>query len=299
MSIRALIDFSYLSHRAFHAMNGLQYNDLDTAIIYGFFEQLRTVCFDPRIQTNDAHLFIDSRQSYRRRQFPAYKEKRRDSLTPEQIHQRERMHVQMDRLIDDALPRIGFPLYMQTGLESDDLIAKVCQTEQGKMVIVTADGDLYQCIRDGVAWFDPGRNLWLDWRGFLDKEGVTPDQWATVKALAGCQSDNVPGIPGVGKKSAIDFLRHKLTQGSRYDKIDCGAAIFNRNIELVRLPHYKTRPVPLRKPEYNVGAFISFCTRYGIQSYLEGSRRRQWEMFFAGDARARQTQKPRRRGEHG
>ena len=295
------IDFSYLAHRAFHAMETLAYEDLGTGVIYGFFEQLRTVCFDTRIKSNRVGLFVDSKQSYRKRLFPAYKQKRHEEKTPEEMAQSQELHRQMNLLIE-ALPGMGFPVYMQTGLESDDLIAKVGHREcfggdvLQRGVMVTADGDLWQAITAFVSWFDPGRNVWLDAEGFRAKKAVWPCQWAGVKALCGCHSDGVPGIPGVGEITAIGYINGTAKRkGKRFDDIESpiGLAIIKRNLELVTLPHPKTRPFKLREPAYNPAAFFAFCEAHGVASYLEG-KRWVWDAFFAGQMDGNRVQARRR-----
>lgn len=304
-----LIDTSYLAHRALHSMNGLEFEDFPTGVLYGFFEQLRTICLDHRILSNKVALFLDSRQSYRRRLFPAYKEKRHQDRPEEEIVQMGIMKRQMKVLTETVLPSIGFPLYRQTGCESDDVIAQAAGLlttgamevgEQGRTaVIVTADGDLYQCISDAVHWYDPARDLYLDVMGFIQKKLVDPSSWAAVKALAGCHTDCVPGIPGVGEGSAVKFLMHLLpTHHKRYKDINSphGVAIYKRNLLLVTLPFHKTKKFSLRLPEYNPKAFFEFCKDFGMKSYLEGKRKREWGSFFSGNLTSGQ-QMPRKRGE--
>jgi DNA polymerase I len=298
--IWVLVDFSYIAYRAYHSMHGLSHGDIQTGVLYGFFEELRSVCFDPRIKSNKVALFLDSRQSYRKRLFPAYKQKRHEDKTPEEMQQVVELHRQMDLLVDEILPTIGLPTYRQTGLESDDLIARVCE-EDGEHVIVTADGDLYQCISVENTWFDPARNLWLSRpTDLLKKKGVYPLQWSMIKALSGCHSDGVPGIPGIGEKTAIKYSNHTLPKTSKkFKAIESkeGQEIIKRNFQLVHLPHAKTGPVLLREPSYNPAAFFTFCKKYGMQSYLDGPRHREWLAFFHGDMEQQNLQTARKRGE--
>ena len=291
--IWVLVDFSFLCHRAYHAMRGLSHNDIATGVLYGFFQELKTICFDPRICSNRVTLFLDSRQSFRKQLFPAYKQKRHEEKTPEEIHQAHELHKQMD-LLEDALPTMGFPLYRQTGLESDDLIARtaldlttnpITPIDDLRGVMVTADGDLYQCITEHVHWFDPGRNVWLDMEGLRAKKGIDAYHWGGVKALAGCHTDGVPGVPGIGEKTAIDYLNgNRVKSTKRQDAINSpeGLAIVVRNLELVCLPHNKTKHFDLKMPSYDIGAFVDFCKTNGVESYLEGPRWEEWQRFFRG-----------------
>jgi hypothetical protein len=307
--IQVLLDFSYIAHRAHHSMGGLSHEDMGTGVLYGFWEQLRSLCFDPRIRSNQVHIFCDSRQSFRKRQFPAYKQSRHENQGPEEMARRHELRRQMDILLDEALPQMGFPVYMQTGLESDDLIAMAASTLSKAgfpAVMVTADGDLYQCITHHVSWFDPARNLWLAPDSFYLKKGCWPREWALVKAMAGCHTDGVPGIPGIGEKTAIAHIAGDLKPNSRKQQtILNNQAVVGRNLNLVRLPHSKTKPFDPRLPHYDITTFLQFCGDYGMSSYtvVGSTRRQQWENFFAGrmgegqqTARRRGEERPRLKG---
>ena len=290
-----LTDLSYLAHRARHAFKGLEFEDAKTGVTFGFFESLRTICFDPRIQSNKVALFFDSRQSYRRRLFPDYKRSRMDR-TPEEMAELIIMHEQISRLKNEILPDVGFPLFKQIGLESDDLLASAAKFVAGG-VLVTADNDLFQCITDTVHWFDPQRDLYLTPTTFLELKGVTPFQWKAVKAICGCHGDGVPGIGGVGEKGAIDFLTGKMPQTSKkFLKITSPetAPILARNGELTSLPHPKTGPIHLTPPTYHPERFFKWAKKLGFESMLEKNRN-SWERFFEGKMIVGPV--PRRRGE--
>lgn len=286
-----LFDMSWLAHRARVALGGLSFEDAPTGVIFGVLEEIRSVCSDRRVASNKTALFFDSRQSYRRRDFPDYKRPRREAQrTPEEEAQRQAMHDQVRRLREEILPDIGFPCYRQTGLESDDLIASAVSSPLTRAVIVTSDGDLYQCIRWNVAWFDPGRNLMYLPGSFLAAKLVDPVVWADVKCLAGCKTDNVPGIPGIGEKSAIDYLTDILPiEHKRHQAITSaeGRAIAARNKTLICLPHAKTKPVALQEPAYRPERFHHWCHKLGMESLCAGARGAQWEAFFAGNMKFR------------
>lgn len=287
-----LIDTSFLAHRARYAMKGLSYDNLPTGVIFGVFEAIRTICFDPRVRTNKVAFFFDSDQSYRKKLFPAYKAKRNDR-TEEEIESIRIMKQQTERLRTEILPDIGFPCYRQTGLESDDLIARAAEElDRGvdlAAIIVTADNDLWQCIRQRtVHWFDPGRNLYFDETGLWAHKEISPETWLTVKAITGCPGDGVPGIGGVGEGPVIEYLMGRLQGGNKkHDKIlkdwQKPKGVQNRNLELIRLPHPKTKSIALPKaPEYNESHFWSQMSLLGIDSYLEGEQHTQWKNFFKG-----------------
>lgn len=287
-----LIDLSWIAYRAMHTMRDLSFDDMPTGVLYGFFEQLLYVCTHPKIMSNKVLVFADSRKSYRKRIYPGYKYNRHDDRTPEEIQAARVMGEQVGMLRKTILPKIGLPVYQQTGLESDDLIADAClqiyQENPGSKagVIITSDGDLYQCINTAIHWFDPSRDLYLNELEFWAKKGVDACHWPMVKAMAGCHSDTVPGIPGVGEKTAIDFINGILPKTyKKYGDISSreGIQVRERNLRLVRLPFEKTKPVTMRLPEYNTDAFFQFADEFGFASYLTPGKRREWGAFFRGE----------------
>lgn len=281
-----LIDISYLAHRARYAIADMEWEDFHTGVLFGFWEQLRTICTNERIRSNHVLLFFDSRQSYRKKLFPQYKAKRHSNATPEEIAQLREMYVQLRLLYNEILPAVGFRIYRQTGLESDDLMAQAAlqieeKGEQG--IIVTADGDLWQCITDNIHWFDPARRKYYTPETFMEAKGIAAGKWGQVKANSGCSGDGVPGIKGVGEKTAIKFLTYTLPihyQTFKAIQSNEGELIYKRNVKLVILPHEKTKPIDIRPPEYDTDAFFRYCKRYGFLTYLKSPKRREWEDFF-------------------
>ena len=277
-----LVDVSYLAYRSLHTIGNLAGDDGPTGVLFGFFTQIRSICDDPRVGSNRLAIFFDSRKSYRHKTFPEYKKgRRKEERTPEEWEQIMLMRDQLRLLRSEILPAIGIPVYRQTGLESDDLIAYAASIAD-RAVMVTADGDLYQCIRERIHWWNPAGKYHTP-ATFREAKGIEPEQWGEVKAIAGCIGDEVPGVPGVGEKSAVMYLTDQLpSHYKRYHAITSpeGIQIRRRNRGLVVLPHAKTRPFDLREPEFNVDAFFHYCETYGLLSFLQ--QRRNWESFFRG-----------------
>jgi len=283
-----LIDLSYLAHRALHAMDGMENEDIPTGVMFGFFEQLYTVCSNIRFASNKIGVFTDSRKSYRSRAFPAYKKKRREDRTEEEQEKVEMMYEQVRILKKEWLPDMGIPVYGQVGLESDDLLAQASLSltkEKERGTVITSDGDLYQCISPYISWYDPQRNLYYDHKNFEEKKGISYEKWGMVKAIGGCSTDCVPGIKDVSEKGAIDFILDKLPH--HYKKYQTITSIMPTDTfelwkELTMLPHRKTKPVELKLPEYDPKSFFDYCKKYGMDSYLEGQGKAQWQAFFKG-----------------
>ena len=282
-----LVDISYMAHRARYALGELSYQDAPTGVLFGFFEQLRTTCLDTRVRSSRVVFLFDSKQSFRKQTFPAYKAHRKDDMSEEDVEKLKIMYHQVHLLRQDILPAIGFQVHRQTGCESDDLMAMAADSLQGdrrEAILITADGDLWQCISQAVHWFDPARKVYYDPETFLTKKGINPGQWASVKALAGCNGDGVPGIPGVGEKTAIQHLLGTLPKHFKRAQAlysEEGKAIINRNLPLVKLPHHKTKPFELRDPELKPDVFFGMAERYGLMSYLREPLLGQWREFFS------------------
>lgn len=301
-------DLSYLGHRARSTTKDLSFNDLPTGVTFGFFNELYEICSDPRIMSNKVAICADSFQSFRRRSFPDYKKKRYENRTPEEVAAIQVMHQQLERLKDEILPDIGFPVFEQNGLESDDMMAQGAAQASAlgggvEAVIVTADQDLCQCISFNVHWWDPtrSRNIYLDPGAFWAKFHVHPHEWAMVKSLCGCSGDGVPPIPGIGEKSAIDYVLDILPKHlKKFKDIESpeGRAIAARNYELVRLPHPKTKPLNLVDPVYRPDRFYHWAAELGFKSMISGDRKYDWDGFFDGSMRkgcrvAETTSRPR------
>lgn len=294
--IWVLVDVSYLAYRAMHTLSDLSFEDLATGVVFGFFTQLRQICIDGRINSNQVIIFADSRESKRRLVYPEYKHKRRTSKkTAEEIDKIREMRRQLDVLTGTILPRMGFPVYSQEGLESDDLIAWTARhlTMQGcieghnrrQAVMVTADGDLFQSITTRVHWYDPGRNIYHTPETFYMLKGVTCRQWARVKTLSGCRTDNVAGVPGVAEPTAIKYLQGDIPPSRKVHQSiisDRGRSIEERNRGLVVLPHVETSPIVLRPPVFDEESFFFFCERYGLMSIIR--ERETWLKFLRGTA---------------
>lgn len=297
MSLWILVDLSYLGHRVRNSLKDLESDEMNTGILFGFFEQIYSICSSPRFLSNQVLIFADSRSSVRSASFPDYKKKRTEYRSPEEWEQIKIMHSQLNILRREVLPAIGFPVYGQKGMESDDLIASAAQdlsSRRERGVIITGDGDLYQCISDYIHWFDPQREMLLDPESFKRKKGISHERWAEVKSIGGCSTDGVPGVRGVSEKGAIDYLKDRIPHHhKRYQEIQ-------RSIEagdvssweaLVRLPHKMTKPIRIRRPAFCPEEFFSFCKEFGIRSYLRDPGRKNWEMFFEGKFKG----EPRRR----
>lgn len=287
-----LIDVSFLAYRALHSVGHLEIGDVPSGVVFGLLSQLRSICEDPLVNSNKMVLFFDSGSSYRREAYEDYKRKRHSKKTDEEVEIISEMWTQVHTLRHSLFEKMGVQCLSQEGLESDDLIAFASRQikKRGETgVIITSDGDLYQCINKNVHWYNPSRKLYYTQSTFKRKHGLLPREWGEVKAIGGCASDNVKGIDGVGEGTAIKYLLGALpTHWKKHKDIESkkGKKIRKRNRPLVVLPHEKTEAFTLEKPSYDDNVFFHFCKRYELVSFLK--KRNGWRTFFHG-------QQPRKR----
>jgi len=237
-----ILDSNYLAHRAKYVFGNLSDKGSATGVVYGFLKDL--LILRDKFQTNH-FVFCWDHPTYseRKEMLPTYKQHRDKNLETKEEREFElEFQRQVVALQDTYLQLIGFHnIFMQLGYEADDIIAMICKnldpdTENG--IIVTADQDLYQLICVNVTWYNPKTKEHLNVHSFKKKYGIKPKQWVKVKAIAGCHSDNVPGIPGVGEKTAIKYLRGELNISYKtYQAIkNHWQDIVLRNRRLVELP---------------------------------------------------------------
>lgn len=145
-------------------------------------------------------LFDAKRQNYRNEIFPDYKGTRAE--IPEEL-------IPQFSIIREATNALNLNYLEMEGYEADDLIATYARqaTDKGmEVVVVSADKDLMQLIRNGVEYYDPMKDKFYGPEDVKEKFGVYPERVVDVQALAGDSIDNVPGVPGIGLKTAAQLI---------------------------------------------------------------------------------------------
>ncbi len=119
---------------------------------------------------------------------------------------------------------LGLPVLVGDGFEADDYIASLAARFKGRVpvVILASDKDLRQCLDDGVSLWDPGGKTerTLTVADFQKEYGIAPASWPDLQALTGDSSDNIPGVPGIGPKTALAILRQHPTLEAVRDHLD-------------------------------------------------------------------------------
>ena len=196
-----LVDGSGFIFRAFHALPPLHRSDgTPVNAVLGFVNiMLRLI--DEFRASHLLVIFDAGRRNFRHDMYPDYKANRGE--TPPEL-------IPQFSLIRESCQAFGIPFLEKEGFEADDLLATYARiaTAQGMQVtIVSSDKDLMQLIQPGVDMLDPIKNKAIGPNEVLEKFGVLPSQVCDVQALAGDSSDNVPGVPGIGVKTAAALIQ--------------------------------------------------------------------------------------------
>ncbi|HEC65796.1 MAG TPA: hypothetical protein ENI23_10900 [bacterium] len=238
-----LLDCNLLCHRAKHSMGDLSHKGSATGVVFGFLKTVQAL--QEFFDTPHVVFCWDSKTSKRKEIFPEYKSHRRDKykeMSKEELEFEKKFQSQMKKLRRDYLPTIGYRnVFVKKGYESDDIIASICNhlPKGDEAIIVSSDHDLYQLISSTVSFYDVRTQKILTPQGFKKVYGIESTKWGSVKVLAGCTTDSVPGIKGVGEKTAIRSLQGELKPESKaYQAINSplGISIIVRNRFLIVLP---------------------------------------------------------------
>jgi DNA polymerase-1 len=270
-----LIDGSGFIFRAFHGLPPMTRPD-NTPVnaVYGFTTMLiRLLADHPCDQI--AVVFDTARKTFRSDLYPAYKAHR--PPPPEDL-------VPQFPLVRDAVRAFGVCAIELEGFEADDLIATYARAgvaSGARVTIVSSDKDLMQLVGDAVEMLDPMKNRVIGPAEVVEKFGVGPERVVDVQALCGDSTDNVPGVPGIGIKTAAQLIGEygdldtllaraaEIKQPKRRESLITNADLARLSRELVRLRDDIPLPVPLeslavRSPE--AGEPATFLAAQGFRS---------------------------------
>ncbi|BBG65390.1 DNA polymerase I [Hydrogenimonas sp.] len=210
-----VIDTFGFFFRSFYALPPLKNSEgFPTGLLTGFANLIYNL--EKEYPTDYLLFALDAPgPSFRQKIDPDYKAQRPEA--PPEL--KEQLPVAIDWIEKMGLAKLSLENY-----EADDVIASMvkCAKEQGIEVrIVSHDKDLYQLIDDGkVVLFDPIKRVEIDEKACLEKYGIHPKQFTDYQALIGDSSDNVPGVPGIGPKTAVKLLTQFKTLDGIYEHID-------------------------------------------------------------------------------
>jgi len=272
-----LVDGSGFIFRAFHAIPILTRPDgTPVNAVMGFANMLTKLLADLHAEAV-AVVFDSKRENFRNEFYPAYKAQRPeppDELKPQ------------FGLIREATEAFCLPCLELEGYEADDLIATYARlaVDAGREVtIVSSDKDLMQLVRPGVRMLDPLKNRMIGRDEVIEKFGVPPEKVVDVQALAGDSVDNVPGVPGIGVKTAAQLITEygdletlleragEIKQPARRQKLLDNAELARISKRLVRLDDQVPVPKPIeelkvREPDHD--KLINFLKAQGFRSIV-------------------------------
>lgn len=270
-----LVDGSGYIFRAFYGLPPLTSPDgIPVNAVYGFTNMFLRLTKAIRCDYSLV-LFDAKRQNFRNEIFPEYKGTRKE--IPEDL-------IPQFPIIREATSALNLNQLEMDGYEADDLIATYAQKALDKgfeVVVVSADKDLMQLIRPGVSFYDPMKDKFFTPEDVKEKFGVYPDKVVDVQALAGDSIDNVPGVPGIGLKTAAQLVEEfgsleqilaragEIKQNKRRETLL--ANIDNAKISLALVTLKKDVPVEkdiedyhCHKPSFET--LEKFIDRYGFTS---------------------------------
>ncbi|HEV3371244.1 MAG TPA: DNA polymerase I [Xanthobacteraceae bacterium] len=200
-----LVDGSSYIFRAYHALPPLtrKSDGLQVNAVLGFCNMLWKLLRDMKPEERPTHLaviFDKSERTFRNEMYPDYKAHRPDA--PDDL-------IPQFPLVREAVLAFDLPSIEQLGFEADDLIAtyvrQACEVG-ASATIVSSDKDLMQLVNDGVMMYDTMKDRRIGRAEVIEKFGVPPEKVIEVQALIGDSTDNVPGVPGIGVKTAAQLI---------------------------------------------------------------------------------------------
>jgi DNA polymerase-1 len=208
-----LIDGSGYIFRAYYALPPLsrKSDGLPTGAVSGFCSMLFKLLEDSRSDdsihkpTHFAVIFDSAKKNFRNDIYSEYKANRTE--TPEDL-------IPQFQYIRKAVKAFSLPSVELINYEADDLLATYAKeiTEAGaKVTVISSDKDLMQLVSEKIRLYDPMKNKVLGEQEVFEKFGVKPNQVIDVQSLAGDPSDNIPGVPGIGVKTAAELINKYKT----------------------------------------------------------------------------------------
>ena len=272
-----LIDGSGYIFRAFHALPPMTRGDgTPVNAVYGFTGMVMKLV-DDLAPAHVAVVFDSARKTFRNDIYADYKANRTDP--PEEL-------VPQFDLVREATTALSLPQLEVPGFEADDLIATYAALGEAagmETVIVSSDKDLMQLVRGGITMLDPMKQRQIAGPEVEERFGVTPDKVVDVQALAGDSTDNVPGVPGIGVKTAAELINTygdldtllasagEIKQPKRRENLINFAEQARISRDLVRLRDDAPTPLPLeelKRTERDMDRLIAFLKAQDFKRLL-------------------------------
>ncbi|HPA14460.1 MAG TPA: DNA polymerase I [Desulfobacterales bacterium] len=209
-----LIDGSSYIHRAYHAIRGLSNSKgLPTNAVFGFTRMILKLIEDRTPEY--VAVLLDARgPTFRHKMYKDYKANR--PPMPDD------MQIQLP-YIREVMEGFNLPAIEIQGYEADDLIgtlARQAETDGFSVVMVTGDKDFMQLVTDQSIIWDPMKEKTTDRHAIKESLGLEPPQVIDMMGLSGDSSDNIPGVPGIGQKTALDLIKTFGSLENLFEQVD-------------------------------------------------------------------------------
>jgi len=225
-----LVDGNSLIHRAFHALPPFKTKTGELVnAVFGFYSILLNVI--TRYQPAYIAVTFDvAKKTFRHLEYADYKATREKA--PQELYD------QFAR-VKEGLITLGMPIFEQEGFEADDVIATIAEKMKSHVdietYILTGDKDTFQLVDDKTFIISPAKagtdNMVYDSNAIHERYGLTTDQMIDFKALRGDPSDNIPGVHGIGEKTAISLLEKYKTLEGIYDNLNIIKGALHEKLE--------------------------------------------------------------------
>ena len=230
-----IVDSNALLHRAFHALPPLATKSgQETGAVYGFLLTLFKAIND--LQANYVVACFDTKaKTFRHEMFADYKGHRPE--TPGGI-------ITQIPITKEVLDVFKVPIFAKEGVEADDLIATICELlkkeKDLEIFIVSGDLDNLQLVNDNIKVYTMGKGIRdtiiYDAEKTKERFGVKPEQMVDFKALTGDPSDNIPGVKGIGKKTAAEIIQKYGDIKNLYQELSTDTAVLKPKVkEMLKL----------------------------------------------------------------
>lgn len=292
-----LIDGMAFAFRAYYAIRTplTDAKGRPTNAVYGFTRVLLKILREHQ-PSHIAVVFDAPGKSFREEIYPEYKATRQE--TPEDLKEQfPRMH--------EVVAALNIPLFCVPGVEADDVIgtlARRAEAEGMEVVVVSGDKDLLQLVSDRVRVYDPGKgdkDEWLGVNEVVERFGVGPDRVTDALALIGDAADNVPGVRGIGDKTAKKLMERfgslealyehiEELQGKQKERLleDREQAFFSRELVTIRTDvDLPAPPAACRRkdpdPERLIGTFSELQFNKMLEEVLPGAGQTEDHRHYA------------------
>jgi DNA polymerase-1 len=235
-----ILDSNALLHRAFHALPPLtNKSGQETGAVYGYLLTLFKAIKDLKPEYVVA-TFDTKAKTFRHKRFLDYKAQR--PQTPSGI-------ISQIPITKDVLGSFKIPVFAKDGFEADDLIATICKLVQKEnkdleIFILTGDLDNLQLVNEKIKVYTLGKGIKdtviYDINKVKERFQVDPNQMVDFKALTGDPSDNIPGVEGIGKKTASEIIQRYKTIEALYEELSTDTAVLKPKVKEALKQNKKT-----------------------------------------------------------